>query len=178
MSAAVRGSEVFDGDTKIADIVREKNKFAHGGFVLCLVPLGEPNWRKYMGQSPDAEYIAQLFACSICGGCATTTFMEPMKSRLIAKRVCSTCDHWQELIEKDATVYAQTAVRVGGRHYVMGKNTARDHDRFAGFYGDVWHIRFFDGRTARCNNLWSQGEIPERWRAQLPDNAEFVREAS
>lgn len=175
MSAELRGSEVFDGNIKIADVVREKNVYASSGFVLCLVPVGAPSWKKYMGQSPDAEYIAQLFACSICHGCATTTFFEPMRSRLIDKRICSSCDHWLELIEKDATVHAQTVVRVKGRHYVIGKNTPRDGDPFAGFYGDVWHIKFFDGRTARCNNLWSQGEIPERWRAQLPDNAEFAK---
>lgn len=42
-----------------------------------------------------------------------------------------------------------------------------------GHGGRRWRIRFADGRTAETNNLWSQGEIPERFYGLFPLNAEL-----
>lgn len=172
----LRGTEVFDGATKIADIVREANSYAKEGFVLALVPTGDKHWKKYMGREPDIPYIAQMWACVICGGCAHANYLEPTKSRLLASRLCHGCDHWNGLIAGDAGVNKDRAVVVDGKHYMMSPNTERPH-RWSGFGGHEFHIRFHDGREATCNNLWCQGTIPERWRDQLPDNAVFVRPA-
>lgn len=173
MSTEVRGTEVFDGETKIADIIREANKFAASGYTLCFVPVGDKSWRQYMGDEIDHERISEMFACSICSGCASASFNEPTKSRLIEQHICFSCDHWLQIIKNDAAQDKQRAVVTKGKHYYMGKNTTGPH-RWSGFGGHEFNILFNDGREVKCNNLWSQGEIPEHFRDRLPDNATFV----
>lgn len=172
----LRGTEVFDGDIKIATIVREKNEFADCDYTTVLIPVanGDSGWKQYMGAEPDPKYYGELFACSICHGCAKANYLGTTGSRLAEKRICFTCDHWLQLIEKDAHEYRRRHVIVDGRHYVMGDNTTEPH-RWSGFGGDTFVIEFFDGRKVVSNNLWHQGTIPERWREQLADNAKFVR---
>lgn len=169
----LRGTEIYDGDTKIADVIREPNRYAEEGFILCIIPMGNGHWKKYIGQEPDMDYIGRMYACSICRGCATADYYEPTKSRLLSKKICFSCDHWQQIIEADRGPNKDIAVVVNSKHYQMGANTLRPH-RWSGFGGREWHIKFFDGRDATCNNLWGQGDIPERWRVQLPDNAVFA----
>ena len=61
-------------------------------------------------------------------------------------------------------------VIVAGQHYMMGANTSGPK----GFGGSKYTIHFNDGRTVETCNLWYQGEIPERFKAWLPDNARFI----
>lgn len=44
---------------------------------------------------------------------------------------------------------------------------------FRGFSGRRFWIRFKDGSTLTTNNLWYQGKIPDEFRDELPDTAEF-----
>lgn len=175
MSAILIDGDVMDGDVRIGRVLREPNQYATSGFSTVFVPEGEASWKQYMhGDDRDAATLGKYFACSICKGCADPSYMEPTGSRIVRERICFGCDFWLEMIRKDATEYKDRAVRVDGKHYVMGEKRGRDGERWAGFGGAVWNIEFFDGRKERCNNLWSQGDIPERWREQLPDNARFI----
>ena len=47
---------------------------------------------------------------------------------------------------------------------------------FRGHGGHKFKIQFFDGRQVVSHNLWCQGDIDERFRDRLPNNAEFVEE--
>ena len=40
--------------------------------------------------------------------------------------------------------------------------------------GRRFDIEFFDGRRVTTHDLWSGSDIPERYRAHLPDNARFL----
>lgn len=67
----------------------------------------------------------------------------------------------------------ERSVRIAGKHYAIWPET----DTGArGFGGRQFTIQFSDGRVVRTTNLWHQGEIPEQFRAFLPDNARFVRD--
>jgi len=75
------------------------------------------------------------------------------------------------------------AVRVGGRHFFIGDEPSSEKldvlrklpfGNFLGFGGSEFRIRFFDGREVVTHNLRHNGEIPQDYRAMLPDNAEFV----
>src|SRR5205823_2378018 len=44
---------------------------------------------------------------------------------------------------------------------------------FRGFGGTRFVIEMFDGTRFVTTNLWTQGEIPDRFRHLLPDNARF-----
>ena len=118
--------------------------------------------------SCDAEYARDgSYQCSICSEWANQqTSTEDMKG------MCFTCAYWQRYIDlKDK----QNEVIVGGVHYRCNTDKPIDNinPQWNGFGGRRWHIRFFDGRDVITNNLWYQGQIPERFRELLPDNAEF-----
>ncbi len=81
---------------------------------------------------------------------------------------CFDCSFWLKKItmpEEDEN----RRVIVTGQHYMMGANTSGPK----GFAGRRFAIHFNDGRTVETCNLWFQGEIPEKFRAWLPDNARF-----
>ena len=61
-------------------------------------------------------------------------------------------------------------VVVEGKHYRISKSDSR----IKGFGGRKWTIKFHNGTTVETDNLWTQGEIPEKYRTRLPDNAVFV----
>lgn len=73
------------------------------------------------------------------------------------------------------------ALRVDGRHYVVtGVPDDYSETRGSG-YGYSGHTFYWqwtdhsqqliDGKVWRCNNVWSQGEIPPEFLDRLPDNA-------
>lgn len=81
----------------------------------------------------------------------------------------------------DVTGSGDKVARINGRHYTIDKRephtyAERNH---AGHGGQEFRIRFIsgphNGQTVTTHNLWSQDKIPEEFRAQLPDNAVFVR---
>lgn len=64
------------------------------------------------------------------------------------------------------------SVRVGGGQYFVHPEDSTFP--FRGFGGAEFCIKFGDGRLVRSTNLWFSGKVPEAYRGQLPDNAEFV----
>lgn len=101
--------------------------------------------------------------CIICG-------KEIEKSSYMNKVLCSsecfTTDYWNEIIaEKDNHIIIE-----GVCYYDAGKP---NNDIFIGHSGRKFHIKLHDGTVITTNNLWMQGSIPERFRNDLPDNAEF-----
>lgn len=104
--------------------------------------------------------------CVICG-------KEIKQSSYSNAVLCgSTCFHkhfWKEIItEKEQHII------IKGECYCDGGNVDKPSlDSWLGFCGRRFWIRFFDGRTLTTNNLWYQGKIPEEFREELPDTAEF-----
>jgi len=110
--------------------------------------------------------------CSCCGELFTTNYCEPTKSELMAQKICFHCHFWKGYVrEKDNPKFA----RIKGTHYCVEKsaNVGRDV-RWNGFGGTKFTVRWMDGRQESTNNLWCQGDIPDRFKNDLPDNAEFI----
>lgn len=124
-------------------------------------------FQKQGNQKKDTHCVK----CGVTG--YTTNYFEPTKSRMIENSLCFECDHWTGLIiGKDN----KDRVRVDGSHYMIGpENNHPSHCK--GFGGAKWKIRFKDGREAETTNLWHQGQIPDIFKDELPDNAEFIHEA-
>ena len=91
---------------------------------------------------------------------------------MIKDKICFKCSHWIGLIE-DQTIENRTVV--DGRHYIACPKGTVDQYGFRGFGGHNFKIAYFDGRLIESDNVWHQGEIPERFRDRLPDNARFIR---
>jgi len=90
--------------------------------------------------------------------------------------LCFGCGFWHEKIELARTA-ADRVVRVNGRHFMIGDEPQPGAYRNGlGHGGFRFVIRFTDGREVTSHNLWGQGEIPERFRDRLPDNARFVND--
>ena len=88
---------------------------------------------------------------------------------LEARARCLDCFFW-EGYETQCDDF--NMVRIKGQHYVIGGEPGPG-DFGPGFGGREFRIRFHDGRSVATRNFWHQGEIPERFRESLPDNATF-----
>lgn len=98
--------------------------------------------------------------CKKCSG-----KIEENYSRLLPG-MCFTCTFWTEQAQDQ-----RDAVRIDGWHYRIGEDKG---NVFRGHGGKRFTIKFYDGRIVNTSNLWHQGKIPEHFRAELPNNAEFV----
>lgn len=110
--------------------------------------------------------------CTICGDNATLSYMGEVGDRMREKTLCFTCAFWEEKVEWVAQ-HPDASVRVDGRHFIVAPDKHPSQRYLAGFGGTLWIVAFNDGRRVETRNLWHGGEIPERWRDQLPDNATF-----
>lgn len=109
--------------------------------------------------------------CKDCGEHQTGSWTDG--EELQTAQQCRTCHFWTGYVDG---ARRKDIARIDGKHYVVGPklpSSARSSDK--GHAGRRFVIRFFDERgEITTDNLWYQGEIPERFRDKLPDNAEFL----
>ena len=110
--------------------------------------------------------------CKVCGSEEDLTHWSNAKD-LERNCLCQRCNYWYEQHDIDQNVRGKYGYAIiDGGHYVLCPPT---NSHFKGFGGHQFTIQFNDGHIAECNNLWSQGEIPEgHWRELMPDNAKFL----
>jgi hypothetical protein len=89
---------------------------------------------------------------------------------------CFTWEHWNAIQRSDKTADKDRFVIVDGKHYAIGNESAPGPSHCRGFGGSRFRIRFHDGRYVESTNLWHQGTITDDFRADMPDNAVFVRD--
>ncbi len=82
---------------------------------------------------------------------------------------CFTCTFWLQKVDWE-NEKNPNAVRINGTHYLIAKDSSNP-GWGCGFGGTKFIIKFFDGREVETRNLWCQGNIPEKFKARLPDNA-------
>lgn len=83
--------------------------------------------------------------------------------------ICTMCRFWMSVIETkdvhpiiDGTCYCLAP-------FVIDNETPQ----WNGFEGRWFKLIFNDGRVFYTNNLFHNGDVPTKWRAQLPDNCRF-----
>src|SRR5512140_3687319 len=118
------------------------------------------------------------YACSTCGkkdswerfGETDSIEVKLMKE----KEVCFTCACWLNRIEEGKT--DDRFFVVNGISYWFGNRIPEDQPASFkdthGFSGRKVHI-LRNGEHIYTDNLWDQGRIPDQFRDQLPDTAEF-----
>lgn len=104
--------------------------------------------------------------CKICG----KEIAKSMYSNaVLCSSKCFNTNYWQEIMaEKEKYII------INGECYHDGGNIEHPNSySFLGHGGRRFWIRFKDGKTLTTNNLWAQGPIPEEYKSELPDTAEF-----
>lgn len=79
---------------------------------------------------------------------------------------------WADRVESAKT--DPNAIVIDGYFYRVGEDHPYRAPELCGFGGRQFLIHRHDGTLIETRNLWSGGEIPTKWREQIPDNAEFV----
>ena len=106
--------------------------------------------------------------CEICG-------KEIEKSKYSNGIICSSeCfdEHfWLSVIREFIDMPETFAIIDGWCYRIEDENVA---ECCKGFYGNKHIIKYNDGKTITTTNLWTNGEIPNKYRIVLKNNAEFV----
>lgn len=109
------------------------------------------------------------YTCVECGKEETRRYLG---DRMRAKRLCFSCNFWMRHVNN---AEHPMSTRIDNYHYLIGTEPERPGS-LHGFGGREFTIIFNDGKVVVTHNLWSQGEIPERFRDRLPNNAKFSQE--
>lgn len=115
--------------------------------------------------------------CQWCGKHEELHWVKDVDDYLTETQLCFNCGFWLHYImlaPVGRTEEGQRIARINGHHYVIAPDSPRP-GLGDGFGGRRTTIRFHDGMVVTTRNLWSQGEIPERFRDHLPDNAEWAQ---
>ena len=109
--------------------------------------------------------------CKICGK-EFTKADSSWYSQEICSDQCFNDGYWLERVRNK-----EKFTIIDGKCYYFDKNhpIENDYKDMLGFGGDMFNIRFFNGSTYKTNNLWLNGEIPTKFRSELSDNAEFIK---
>lgn len=125
-----------------------------------------------MTEEPTKQYVN----CQWCGKNEELHWYEAVNEYLIETGLCFDCGFWLGYIlcaDTDYTKDGQRIARINHQHYVICPDNPRP-GLGSGYGGRKITLRFLDGTEVTTRNLWSQGEIPELFRDQLPDNAEWL----
>ncbi len=103
--------------------------------------------------------------CIECGGLIPTTYHEPIKSELISRNVCLSCNIW---INKLATLPDPNCFIVNGGVY----NTRPEFEGpgFRGFGGSEFKF-MKDSVLTVSKNVWFNGYVPDHFKDRIKDNA-------
>lgn len=112
--------------------------------------------------------------CRSCGERTQATYSEPTRSNMVLNQLCFDCLFWTELVRErqDPTHFVAE-----GNHYTIGPEDGVGPGgiRARGYGGRRYAVYFTSpARRVITTNLWHQGEVPERFRDRLPDNAVLV----
>lgn len=106
--------------------------------------------------------------CRECGAEVDTHFVPETRERLIALNVCFNCNYWLERVDSKSG----KQIVVGGVVYQRGAE--KDAGPFRGFSGKPWRVKLHSGEEFRSTNMWFNGQIPDRFKSRIPDNAIFL----
>lgn len=107
--------------------------------------------------------------CPTCGKELGTSSLYSSDERSMKEHgECFECSFWRDRLP---LVGKPNIAIIDGTFYTIDDEDSKDP--FRGFGGDKFVIRFKDGREITTTNLWCGGDIPEYWKPQFPNNADF-----
>jgi hypothetical protein len=105
--------------------------------------------------------------CKNCGKNEHNQYIEETKEKLAENQLCFHCDFWTDKINHPK------AIVIDGCHYMDSGAVPENYRGFKGHGGRKFNIKMNDGREVITNNLWFQGDVPEKFKSKIPDNAKW-----
>lgn len=136
-----------------------------------------PQWTSCSGGFDTIEALKEHneipdYKCSKCGGEVTLHYNN--KAELEAHKMCFSCNHFRGQYEAMKTNPNKHVI--DGVIYTIYPDAP--NSLFKGYGGREFKIKpiIGDGKIIITHNLWCQGEVPQAWKANLQNTAEFVKE--
>lgn len=115
------------------------------------------------------------YNCKLCGNQENPDDFCNENNRVVEtmlkQHVCFNCAFWMNIINSQAP---PGQIIIGHTYYIAHPYVKRPLNRIKGNNGKEMYIRIFNGELIKSNNVWCKGEIPEQFREQLPDTANFL----
>lgn len=112
-----------------------------------------------------------FFLCKICGEADSPKLWAG--DGVLGYGLCFSCSFWTRHI--NAYRHGRK-LSIGGNLFAVGAEERGFHNDFRGYGGRFFTIKMLNtGKEFITSNLWHNGEIPERFRKSLPDNAIFIK---
>lgn len=113
--------------------------------------------------------------CVRCGDEGRNTFMEPIGSRMLEKRICHSCDYWEQFEQKLEREHRGMTI-IAGHVYSPGNRTSGEFRGMAGRRFDIEYIEpsTHAGKRITTFDLWSGSAMPDSLKAKYPDTAKFL----
>lgn len=115
------------------------------------------------------------WACVRCGGEGRNAFMEPIGTRMLEKRICHSCDYWEQFEQKLEREHRSMTI-IAGHVYSPGNRTSGEFRGMAGRRFDIEYIEpsVHAGKRVTTFDLWSGGAMIDRLKEKYPDTAKFL----
>jgi hypothetical protein len=107
--------------------------------------------------------------CKKCGTLVKANWLEPSRSEILASNLCFSCNLWSK---RAAVKDTKNHIVVNGSWYTISEETSNSY--FRGYGGAKFTIKRGE-ETIVSTNLWCGGDVPDIWRSEIPDNAQFIR---
>ena len=112
------------------------------------------------------------FKCKECGTDVNTLLSFPGMAKLLKReQLCPDCYFWLPIVRERNN---PKRVIVDHVAYRIGEGDKKTPKCILGFGGRKFRIKFNDGRIVETIDLNCNGNIPERFWEDLPDNAVFM----
>lgn len=138
-----------------------------------IAPLHLPVYFQLFLMSENARgRSASNNTCSICGAPINIDEFDirAIITKMMKKEhICFSCAFWSDKIKHPVP----GREIINGCHYVFHEWLKRPIP-FQGSCGQKYYILKNDGSVKRSNNVWFQGEIPDRFKHQLPNTARLI----
>ena len=104
-----------------------------------------------------------LCICSLCEDLYEESIAKGgIEDRMREDHLCFGCSQWSIRAE------GENPLVIDGMRYSLGTGNS------GGMAGRKFVIEYFSGEIVETHDLWCQGEVPEYFREEIPDTAEFL----
>lgn len=115
------------------------------------------------------------YTCTRCGGEGRNSYVEPIGSRLLEKRICWDCDYWENFERRLERDHPKMTI-IAGHVYSPGNRTSGEFRGMAGRRFDIEYVEpsVHAGKRITTFDLWSGSSLPDTLKSKFPDTAKFL----